>query len=156
MNRSVSPPPSIAAIKYAYNEDDFADYTSDYSDVDDEDTDLDEDADGLLDLYDDYSDIGGFDLSPFEKHAREVFLTYAAPIQSTLDLDSDDLAPTSTESETLTLQNAAILKSDLYGMLQELDVDASEEESMALFKYLDADDSGEVTLEEVSERAVEN
>ena len=144
------------SLEYAYNEDDFADYTSDYSDVDGEDADLDEDADGLLDLYDDYSDIGGFDLSPFEKHAREVFLTYAAPIQSTLDLDSDDLAPTSTESETLTLQNAAILKSDLYGMLQELDVDASEEESMALFKYLDADDSGEVTLEEVSERAVEN
>ena len=78
------------------------------------------------------------------------------PSIAVLDLDSDDLAPTSTESETLTLQNAAILKSDLYGMLQELDVDASEEESMALFKYLDADDSGEVTLEEVSERAVEN
>mmetsp|Transcript_10575 Transcript_10575/g.23079 ORF Transcript_10575/g.23079 Transcript_10575/m.23079 type:complete len:436 (-) Transcript_10575:131-1438(-) len=152
--------------EYEYNEAEFADYTSDYSDVNDDDDDDDMDLDdflddnmdddididdaGILNLYsDDYADIGGFDLSPFEKHAREVFLTYAKKFKSTLDLDSADLDSSDNEDCVATvLENAAILKGDLYSMLQALDVEASEEESRALFKYLDVDDDGHVTLEE--------
>lgn len=150
---------------YVYNEAEFADYTSDYSDVDDDDDSDDIDLDdflddnsdddniddaGILDLYsNDYTDIGGFDLSPFEKHAREVFLTYAKQIKSTLDLDSTDLDSSDNEDcVTTVLENAAILKGDLYSMLQALDVEASVEESEALFKYLDEDDDGHITLDE--------
>jgi hypothetical protein len=149
------------ATEYEYNEADFADYVSDYSsdaaataddddDLDDDDDDLD-DGSILLSGYDDYSTIGGFDLTPFEKHAREVFLTYALQVQSTIDHDSDDLAtPANEDCEATRVQNAAILKKDLFEMLQTLDIDASVEESEALFKYLDVDDDGRVTLEEVS------
>eukprot|EP00581_Thalassiosira_minuscula_P013455 CAMPEP_0183718010 /NCGR_PEP_ID=MMETSP0737-20130205/11391_1 /TAXON_ID=385413 /ORGANISM="Thalassiosira miniscula, Strain CCMP1093" /LENGTH=423 /DNA_ID=CAMNT_0025947491 /DNA_START=68 /DNA_END=1339 /DNA_ORIENTATION=+ len=157
--------PSVSMDKdesseYEYNEDEFADYSSDYSDVneageDDVDkdaADLDlvfDDEDGsILDLYDDYSDIGGFDLSPFEKHAREVFLTYAERIQSTIDHDADNLLSEDHADENAVIENAAILKKDLYSMLQTLDVAATEDESEALFKYLDADDSGYVSLDE--------
>jgi hypothetical protein len=156
------------AEEYEYNEADFANYVSDYSsdsssaDDDDEDydDDLDVDEDGvdgsiLLSGYDDYSTIGGFDLTPFEKHAREVFMTYALQVQSTIDHDSDDLATSANEDcEETRVENAAILKTDLFGMLQALDIDASLEESEALFKYLDIDDDGRVTLEEVSASSV--
>jgi hypothetical protein len=152
------------AEEYEYNEADFANYVSDYSsdsaaadDDDDDDLDVDEDGIGggdgsiLLSGYDDYSTIGGFDLTPFEKHAREVFLTYALQVQSAIDHDSDDLATSANEDcEETRVENAAILKKDLFGMLQALDIDASLEESEALFKYLDIDDDGRVTLDEVS------
>ena len=38
----------------------------------------------------------------------------------------------------------------LYSMLLALDIEATEEESKALFKYLDIDGGGSVTLDEVS------
>ena len=148
-----------SATEYEYNEADFADYVSDYSSdasaADDDDDDLGEDGGGdgsvLLAGYDDYSTIGGFDLTPFEKHAREVFLTYALQVRSSIDHESDDLATSANEDcEETRAENAAILKTDLFGMLQTLDIDASLEESEALFKYLDADDDGTVTLDEVS------
>ena len=129
---------------YEYNEADFADYTSDYSNDDDGNYD-DEDImmDDLttpdndeLDLYPDYNDIGGFDLSPFEKHAREVFLTYA----QTKETDDTE---------------ATIPLNSLYDMLQALDIEATEDESKALFKYLDVDGDGSVTLDEVSLRSGE-
>ena len=156
-------PPSTARImeldessEYEYNEADFADYSSDYSNADfdidtDEDGYYDDDGsnDSILNGYEAYSDIGGFDLSPFEKHAREVFLLYAVQVQSTLDHDADNLASTEV-CENSQLDNAAILKKDLYSMLQNLDIDASPEESEALFKYLDVDDDGRVSLDEVS------
>ena len=135
---------------YEYNEADFADYTSDYSNDDDDDDDgnyVNEDdiiMDDLttpdndeLDLYPDYNDIGGFDLSPFEKHAREVFLTYAT--QQTKE-ETDDVA----------VEEATIPLNALYDMLQALDIEATEDESKALFKYLDVDGDGSVTLDEVS------
>ncbi|KAL7530696.1 hypothetical protein ACHAXR_003632 [Thalassiosira sp. AJA248-18] len=145
--------------EYEYNEADFAEYSSDYSDVDDADDDDDDiDIDLItmddldpseLDLYDDYDDIGGYNLSPFEKHARDVFLTYAEQVQSTLDLDSDNLSSDDNEvCEDTQLANAAILKKDLYSMLQTLDIGASQDESEALFKYLDEDGDGRVTLDE--------
>ena len=130
---------------YEYNEADFADYTSDYSNDDDGNYDDDDDimmddltpgSDDELDLYPDYNDIGGFDLSPFEKHAREVFLTYA-----TQSKETDDAA-------TIPLNS-------LYDMLQALDIEATEDESKALFKYLDVDGDGSVTLDEVSLRSGE-
>lgn len=142
--------------EYEYNEADFADYSSDYSgaefdiDSDDDDDDDNNDSnDSILNGYEAYSDIGGFDLSPFEKHAREVFLLYAVQVQSTLDHDADNLASVK-DSENTQLENAAILKKDLYSMLQNLDIDATPEESEALFKYLDIDDDGCVSLDEVS------
>lgn len=165
---SNNPTVDESATEYEYNEADFADYVSDYSsdasaaakddddDLDDED-DLDEDGVGggdgsvLVAGYDDYSTIGGFDLTPFEKHAREVFLTYALQVRSTIDHESDDLATSANEDcEETRAENAAIRKTDLFGMLQALDIDASLEESEALFKYLDVDDDGTVTLDEVS------
>ena len=120
---------------YEYNEADFADYTSDYSNDDGDDIMMVDDltTPDELDLYPDYNDIGGFDLSPFEKHAREVFLTYAT--------QTDD-APT-------------IPLNSLYDMLQALDIEATEDESKALFKYLDVDGDGSVTLDEVSLRSGE-
>ena len=158
-----------SATEYEYNEADFADYVSDYSsdafaaadDDDDDDlgddNDLGEDGVGggdgsvLVAGYDDYSTIGGFDLTPFEKHAREVFLTYALQVRSSIDHESDDLATSANEDcEETRAENAAIRKTDLFGMLQALDIDASLEESEALFKYLDVDDDGTVTLDEVS------
>mmetsp|Transcript_998 Transcript_998/g.2321 ORF Transcript_998/g.2321 Transcript_998/m.2321 type:complete len:387 (-) Transcript_998:31-1191(-) len=127
---------------YDYNEADFADYTSDYSDLDGGELDLDEDDDFLLDGYEDYSDIAGPDLGPFEKHAREVFMTYAERIASSLDVDTDE------ESQSSQLTNYGILKKDLYAMLQQLDIDASEKEAELLFNYLDIDGDDHVTLEE--------
>jgi len=169
---SNNPTVDESATEYEYNEADFADYVSDYSsdasaaaaddddlddDDDDDDDDLDEDGvdggDGsvLLAGYDDYSTIGGFDLTPFEKHAREVFLTYALQVRSSIDIESDDLATSANQDcEETRAENAAIRKTDLFGMLQALDIDASLEESEALFKYLDVDDGGSVTLDEVS------
>jgi hypothetical protein len=145
--------------EYEYNEADFADYSSDYSDADfgidggDDDKfyidDDDDNNDSILNGYESYSEIGGFDLSPFEKHAREVFLLYAVQVQSTIDHDADNLDPGEV-CETIELDNAAILKKDLYSMLQNLDIDATPEESEALFKYLDVDDDGRVSLDEVS------
>jgi nitroreductase len=133
-----------AAAEYEYNEADFAEYTSDYSDVDD---DIDDDiTDGLLDLYQDYDDIGGFDLSPFEQHAREVFMTYAQQVQSNVDLESDNL--TAVEGEDTKIANSGILQQQLFSMLQTLDIDATKDESDTLFKYLDEDGSGLVTLDE--------
>ena len=151
---SKSPPSIDEASEYEYNEADFEDYASDYSELDGDDESGDEDdAELLIEAqYDDYSDIGGYDLTPFEKHAREVFLTYADRVQSKLDLDSDSLESSDNEEcERTQASNAAIFKNDLYSMLQTLDIEATEEEAKALFKYLDADDSGEVTLEEVSD-----
>lgn len=137
--------------EYDYNEADFADYTSDYSDVDvdydDGDEDLLDDA-SLIELYDDYDSIGGYDLTPFEKHAREVFLTYAEQVSSTIDHDSSNLNSDANESEDAQIDNSGIKKGDLYSMLQTLDIQATEEESEALFKYLDTDESGLVTLDE--------
>ncbi|KAL9184723.1 hypothetical protein ACHAXT_012693 [Thalassiosira profunda] len=137
------------ASEYEYNEAEFADYASDYSEVDDEaDLDLD-DAESILDLYDDYEDIGGYDLTPFEKHAREVFLTYAEQVQSSIDHEAGDLSSSDNdECETTQLENAAILKKDLYSMLRALDIDATEDESKSLWKYLDVDGDGRITLEE--------
>lgn len=144
--------------EYEYNEADFADYSSDYSDADfgidgdgDEfySDDDDDSSDSILNGYESYSEIGGFDLSPFEKHAREVFLLYAVQVESTIDHDAENLAPGEV-CETVELDNAAILKKDLYSMLQNLDIDATPEESEALFKYLDIDDDGRVSLDEVS------
>ncbi|KAL7445247.1 hypothetical protein ACHAXM_011927 [Skeletonema potamos] len=152
---------TIAAMneeaEYDFNEADFADYTSDYSDIDsdeeiddgEEDEDLLDDPASLLELYDDYDSIGGYDLSPFEKHAREVFLTYAERVSSSIDLDSETLHSQANEqNEDTQLENSGIQKGDLYSMLQNLDIQATEEESEALFKYLDVDDSGIVTLDE--------
>lgn len=153
---------TIAAMneeaEYDYNEADFAEYTSDYSDIDDddefddddeEDDLLDADPASLLELYDDYDDIGGFDMTPFEKHAREVFLTYAERVSSSIDHDSETLHSSAIEeNEDNQLENSGIQKGDLYSMLQTLDIQATEEESEALFKYLDVDDSGIVTLDE--------
>ena len=158
---SNNPTVDESATEYEYNEADFADYVSDYSSdssaaattADDLDDDDDDDDDGsvLLAGYDDYSAIGGFDLTPFEKHAREVFLTYALQVRSSIDHESDDLATSANEDcEETRAENAAIRKTDLFGMLQALDIDASLEESEALFKYLDIDDDGTVTLDEVS------
>lgn len=151
---------TIAAMneeaEYDFNEADFADYAADYSDIDDdeefdgdddEDEDLLDDPVSLLELYDDYDSIGGYDLSPFEKHAREVFLTYAERVSSSIDHDSETLH-VNEENEENQLENSGILKGDLYSMLQTLDIQATEEESEALFKYLDVDDSGIVTLDE--------
>lgn len=141
------------ASDYEYDPAEFADYSSDYSDVDDgggmADGEL---ADGLdLGLYDDYEAIGGYDLTPFEKHARDVFLAYSQKYQSSIDHDVEDLSSKSNdECEDTLLQNAAIAKDNLYEMLRELDIEASEEETKALFKYLDVDDSGIITLDEVS------
>jgi nitroreductase len=142
--------------EYDYNEADFADYTSDYSDIDDNvDVDYDDDDEDLLlddasliELYDDYDSIGGYDLTPFEKHAREVFLTYAEQVSSTIDHDSSNLNSDANESEDAQIDNSGIKKDDLYSMLQTLDIQATEEESEALFKYLDTDESGLVTLDE--------
>ena len=135
----------IQSAEYEYNEADFADYTTDLSDVDEDGSDLlnmdDLDLDNLdldeLDLYPDYNDIGGFDLTPFEKHAREVFLTYAEQVQSTIDHDADDLSADDGQKVDTVLENAAISKKDLYSMLLALDIEATEDESKALFKYLD-------------------
>ena len=135
----------IQSAEYEYNEADFADYTTDLSDVDEDGSDLlldmELDLDNLdldeLDLYPDYNDIGGFDLSPFEKHAREVFLTYAEQVQSTIDHDADDLSAEGQKNVDTVLENAAISKKDLYSMLLALDIEATEDESKALFKYLD-------------------
>lgn len=140
------------AVEYVYDEAEFADYSPDYS-VDDDDDDAEGDDDigddaSSLELYDDYDDIGGFDLSPFERHAREVFLAYAEQVQSTLDLDSHNLESADKDDVSNKLENAAIRKKELYEMLQELDVEASEDESEALFKYLDEDDDGGITLDE--------
>ena len=142
--------------EYDYNEADFADYTSDYSDIDDSvDVDYDDDDEDLLlddasliELYDDYDSIGGYDLTPFEKHAREVFLTYAEQVSSTIDHDSSNLNSDANKSEDAQIDNSGIKKGDLYSMLQTLDIQATEEESEALFKYLDTDESGLVTLDE--------
>ena len=142
--------------EYDYNEADFADYTSDYSDIDDNvDVDYDDDDEDLLlddasliELYDDYDSIGGYDLTPFEKHAREVFLTYAEQVSSTIDHDSSNLNSDANKSEDAQIDNSGIKKDDLYSMLQTLDIQATEEESEALFKYLDTDESGLVTLDE--------
>lgn len=142
--------------EYDYNEADFADYTSDYSDIDesvdvdydDDDEDLLLDDASLIELYDDYDSIGGYDLTPFEKHAREVFLTYAEQVSSTIDHDSSNLNSDANKSEDAQIDNSGIKKGDLYSMLQTLDIQATEEESEALFKYLDTDESGLVTLDE--------
>mmetsp|Transcript_9343 Transcript_9343/g.20076 ORF Transcript_9343/g.20076 Transcript_9343/m.20076 type:complete len:421 (-) Transcript_9343:273-1535(-) len=133
-----------AEAEFEYNEADFADYVSDYSDLDDDDDDReDEGSDGRDDDLDDDSSAPylidgvdyGFDLSPFEAHAREVFLTYAERVEN------GDAAASSP-------QPAAILQRDLYSMLRALDVDATPDEARALFKYLDVDDGGSVTLDE--------
>jgi len=126
--------------EYEYNEADFADYNSDYSDVDDDDL-LDIDFEELnaleeLELYPDYNDIGGYDISPFEKHAREVFLTYADVVKEGSNSDEEENEP-------------SICMEKLYSMLLALDIEATEEESKALFKYLDIDGGGSVTLDEV-------
>ena len=131
--------------EYEYNEADFADYTSDYSDVDIDDDLMDIDFEELnaleeLELYPDYNDIGGYDISPFEKHAREVFLIYADVKEG--DDDSEE------ENEP------SICMEKLYSMLLALDIEATEEESKALFKYLDIDGGGSVTLDEVSSGCV--
>ena len=128
--------------EYEYNEADFADYTSDYSDVDIDDDLMDIDFDELnaleeLELYPDYNDIGGYDISPFEKHAREVFLTYADVVKEGTKSDEEGNEP-------------SICMEKLYSMLLALDIEATEEESKALFKYLDIDGGGSVTLDEVS------
>ena len=167
-------------MEYEYNEADFADYVSDYSANDDDVFDDDEDdvfndnydtnnldirGDGgikkgggdsssILSGYDElsYTSIGGFDLSPFEKHAREVFLTYALQVQSTLDyadVGSQIIANELSNTQQQRIDNAAIMKKDLFDMLQSLDIDAGVDESEALFKYLDIDDDGQVTLDEV-------
>ena len=133
--------------EYEYNEADFADYTSDYSDVDIDDDDLmDIDFEELnaleeLELYPDYNDIGGYDISPFEKHAREVFLTYADVVKEGTSSDEEESEP-------------SICMEKLYSMLLALDIEATEEESKALFKYLDIDGGGSVTLDEVSSGCV--
>ena len=127
--------------EYEYKEADFADYTSDYSDVDTDDLmDIDfEELNALeeLELYPDYNDIGGYDISPFEKHAREVFLTYADVVKEGTSSDEEESEP-------------SICMEKLYSMLLALDIEATEEESKALFKYLDIDGGGSVTLDEVS------
>jgi hypothetical protein len=150
-------------MEYEYNEADFADYVSDYSANDDDAFDDDEDdvfndnydtnnldirGDGgikkgggdsssILSGYDEssYTSIGGFDLSPFEKHAREVFLTYALQVQSTLDyadVGSQIIANELSNTQQQRIDNAAIMKKDLFDMLQSLDIDASVDESEAL------------------------
>jgi len=130
------------SLEFEYNEADFADYTTDVEIDEESDVEIDDAIDdAILNLYDDYAEIGGFDLSPFEKHAREVFLTYAEQVHSTLDLEADNLSSADNEI-------SVILKKDLYSMLQSLDIDATQDEAEALFKYLDVDDSGEVTLDE--------
>lgn len=112
------------------------------------------DSSSILSGYDEssYTSIGGFDLSPFEKHAREVFLTYALQVQSTLDysdVGSQIIANELSNTQQQRIDNAAIMKKDLFDMLQSLDINASVNESDALFKYLDIDDDGQVTLDEV-------
>ncbi|KAL7534867.1 hypothetical protein ACHAWF_004977, partial [Thalassiosira exigua] len=142
--------------EYEYDESEFADYSSDYSDLpdalsssSDEDEDDDEIEGSLLDAYDDYDAIGGYDLSPFERHAREVFLTYAERVESKLDHEADDLAARENEEcESTQLANAAILKKDLYEMLGSLDIEASRDEAESLFKFLDVNGDGSVSLEE--------
>ncbi|KAL3773709.1 hypothetical protein ACHAWO_009878 [Cyclotella atomus] len=133
----------LEEAEFEFNEEDFADYTSDYSDLDEGG-----DVAGLLDEYDDYDDIGGFDLSPFEKHAREVFLTYAQQVSSTIDVNSHNLSTPDNEDSEEMIANSGILQNDLYEMLGVLDIDATEEEAITLFKYLDEDESGLVTLDE--------
>lgn len=142
LGMSARPTPGMdvdESSEYQYDEAEFADYAPDYSGVDDGPLPGDPELDllDIDDLYADYSDIGGYDLSPFERHAREVFLTYA-------ESSADD-----EEGDETAAGDSGIKREDLYGMLQTLDVEASEEESRALFKYLDVDDSGIVTLEEV-------
>jgi hypothetical protein len=66
--RSDKPPAADEpAEEYVYDEAEFADYSSDYSDVP---ALVDDEGAGIADLYEDYEDIGGFDLSPFEKHGE--------------------------------------------------------------------------------------
>lgn len=70
-------------------------------------------------------------------------------MQSTIDHTSDDLASSKNgECETTQLENAVIMQNSLYGMLGALDIDATEEEAITLFKYLDVDGGGSVTLDE--------
>jgi nitroreductase len=134
---------SLEEAEFEFNEEDFADYTSDYSISDGEE------EMGILDDYDDYEDIGGYDLSPFEKHAREVFLTYAQRVSSSIDVNSENLSsPDNENCEESKLANSGILQKDLYEMLLVLDIDATEEEAGTLFKYLDEDGSGLVSLDE--------
>lgn len=133
---------SLEEAEFEFNEDDFADYTSDYSDIDRDDA-----VGLLLDEYDDYEDIGGYDLSPFEKHAREVFMTYAQRVSSSIDVDSHNLS-SAVDDEDDRIANSGILQKDLYEMLGVLDIDATEEEAATLFKYLDEDGSGLVSLDE--------
>lgn len=104
----------------------------------------------LLTLHSTDADLeeGGYDLSvpttsPFEQHAREVFLTYATHIKNTIADDAED-----GECEPDDVENNAILKEDLRSMLLSLDIDATAEESMALFKYLDSDGDDYVSLSE--------
>jgi len=122
------------AAEYVYDEAEFADYASDYSDDDGDEAHLgalpDDESAGITDLYEDYDSIGGFDLSPFEQHAREVFSTYAE--QDCTDTDGE----------------VCIFGESLFLALQTLDIEATVEESRALFKYLDVDNDGRVTLEE--------
>ena len=148
------------AAEYVYDEAEFADYTSDYSDDDDEEGD--DGSASITDLYQDYDSIGGGpSISPFEQHgkadwlnplvalssprstsnvalrsallaAREVFSTYAE--QDCTDADGE----------------VCIVKESLFLALQTLDIEATVEESRALFKYLDVNNDGRVTLEEVS------
>jgi nitroreductase len=66
-----------------------------------------------------------------------VFLTYA----------EQDCAENE-DCETFSVSNAGIFRESLYVMLQTLDIEATMEESRALFKYLDVDDDGRVTCEE--------
>ena len=149
LSASESTKPSITetdeSSEYEYNEADFADYTPDYSDVDDDLLDIDfEELNALdeLELYPDYNDIGGYDISPFEKHAREVFLTYADVVKEGSNSDEEE------ENEP------SICMEKLYSMLLALDIEATEDESKALFKYLDIDGGGSVTLDEVSSLVV--
>lgn len=141
---------------FEFNEADFADYSSDYSEIDSDDDigieELDEDeVISILNDYDNYPDIGGFDLSPFEKHAREVFLTYSDQVQSTLDLDSEHPAASSAKNEdceTTMLENSVIKRKGFVDLLETLDIEATAEESETLFKYLDVDEGGTVSLDE--------
>jgi len=117
------------AAEYVYDEAEFADYASDYSDDDDDEGD--DGSASITDLYQDYDSIGGGpSISPFEQHAREVFSTYAE--QDCTDADGE----------------VCIVKESLFLALQTLDIEATVEESRALFKYLDVNNDGRVTLEE--------
>ena len=74
-------------------------------------------------------------LGVFEQHAREVFLTYAT------DCVINESDPTSV-GETM------IDEPGLGDMLRSLDIDASPEETGALFKYLDGNEDGRVFMAE--------